>query len=74
MKRNYEVEEIIINFKEYLEETGTKENEITFEDVNDYITGLHFDIVDEYGSIDAVLVEEDIEKVIYENFNIIIND
>ena len=63
--------DLINNFKEFLEEYGIKENEITYEDLETYITSLHYDLIDEYENIeDIALIEEDIERIIYENFKI----
>lgn len=70
-----EEKEIIKNFNIYLEEYGIKQNEITFEDVNDYMQSIHFDIVNEAENFgDIEIIENEIEKIIYENFKIIIND
>lgn len=67
--------DLINNFKEFLEEYEIKENEITYEDLETYITSLHYDLIDEYENIeDVALIEEDIEDLLHENFKIIIND
>lgn len=67
--------DVINDFKEYLNDYGIKETQITYEDVNDYLMGIYFDIFDNVESIeDAELIQDEIEKIIYENFNVYIND
>ena len=65
-------EKVVINdFKNYLEEYDIKEAEISFQDVNDYLSSMYFDIFDNIESIeDMQLIEERIENIIYHNFQV----
>lgn len=67
--------EVINEFRDYLDDYGIKETQITFEDVNDFLAGIYFDIFDNVESIeDLQLIETEIENIIYKNFNVYIND
>lgn len=65
-------EKVVINdFKNYLEEYDIKEAEISFQNVNDYLSSMYFDIFDNIESIeDMQLIEEEIENIIYNNFQV----
>ena len=65
-------EKVVINdFKNYLEEYDIKDAEISFQDVNDYLSSMYFDIFDNVESIeDMQLIEERIENIIYNNFQV----
>ena len=65
-------EKVVINdFKNYLEEYDIKEAEISFQNVNDYLSSMYFDIFDNIESIeDMQLIEEEIENIIYNNFKV----
>lgn len=63
--------EIIENFKEYLKGEDIDENNISFEDVNDYLMLMYFDFFDNVDTVEErEAVEEHIENTIYSNFNI----
>ena len=63
--------EIIENFKEYLKGEDIDENNIFFEDVNDYLMLMYFDFFDNIDTVEErEAVEEHIENIIYSNFNI----
>ena len=61
--------EVIKNFNEYLIENEIQE--ITVNDINNYILSLHYDILDDAENFnDIELIENDIEQVIYNNFDV----
>lgn len=63
--------EIIENFREYLKCEDIDENNISFEDVNDYLMLMYFDFFDNIDTVEErEAVEEHIENIIYSNFNI----
>jgi len=65
--------EVIKNFNEYLIENEIQE--ITVNDVNNYISSLYYDILDDAESFDDIeLIENDIEQVIYNNFDVKIKE
>jgi hypothetical protein len=67
------MENIINDFKLFINENEIQE--ITVNDVNNYIMSLHYDIINEADSFnDIELIENDIEQVIYNNFDIKINN
>ena len=65
-------ENVVINdFKEYLEAEDIQENNINFEDVNNYLMFMWYDFFDNIDTVEErEVVEEEIERIIYENFNI----
>ena len=65
-------ENVVINdFKEYLEAEDIQEDNINFEDVNNYLMFMWYDFFDNIGTVEErEAVEEEIERIIYENFNI----
>lgn len=65
-------ENVVINdFKEYLEAEDIQEDNINFEDVNDYLMFMWYDFFDNIDTVEErEAVEEEIERIIYENFNI----
>ena len=71
MNIEYEKEYIIKDFKMFLEELEIEENQITYEDVETYVTSLHYDLVNDCDNIEDVpIIEEQIENIICENFKI----
>lgn len=64
-------EDVIEDFTEYLKVEDININNISFEDVNDYLSLMYFDIFDNVDTIeDREAAEEEIEQIIYENFNV----
>ena len=65
-------ENVVINyFKEYLEAEDIQEDNINFEDVNNYLMFMWYDFFDNIDTIEErEATEEEIERIIYENFNV----
>ena len=65
-------ENVVINdFKEHLEAEDIQEDNINFEDVNNYLMFMWYDFFDNIDTVEErEAVEEEIERIIYENFNI----
>lgn len=65
-------ENVVINdFKEYLEAEDIREDNINFEDVNNYLMLMYFNFFDNVDTVEErEAVEEHIENIIYSNFNI----
>jgi hypothetical protein len=69
------MENIMQDFKLYLNENEIEINNITQDDISNYISSLHYDILDDVENFEDVeLIENDIEQVIYNNFDIKINN
>lgn len=65
------VSEVIDDFADFLEAHDIDKNNISFHDVNDYLMYMYFDIFDNIEEEeDREAVEEEIENIIYNNFNI----
>lgn len=65
-------ENVVINdFKEYLEAENIQEDNINFEDVNNYLMFMWYDFFDNIDTVEErEAAEEEIERIIYENFNV----
>lgn len=65
-------ENVIVNdFSEYLRAEDINADEICFQDVNDYLMLMYFDFFDNIDTVEErEAAEEEIENIIYKNFNI----
>ena len=65
-------ENVVINdFKDYLQAEDIDINNINFQDVNDYLMFMWYDFFDNIDTVEErEAAEEEIERVIYENFNV----
>lgn len=62
---------VINNFKDYLQAEDIDINNINFQDVNDYLMFMWYDFFDNIDTVEErEAAEEEIERIIYENFNV----